>query len=572
MLKTLRYLRPYWRSASLAPLLMALEVAMDLLQPLLMARIVDQGVLRGDFDQVLQTGQWMIACAVLGLLGGFGCTVLSSKAAIDAATDLRRDLFQRVQRLPLQRLESIGQGSLLTRLTADVAQVQQFSMMLLRVFVRSPLLALGSLSLAALIDWRLALLILLAMPLLGVALYWLSRRTALAFGQLQNRLDQLNEGLRDNLAGIRTVKAFAAGADEQQRFERLNQAHTRVATQAWRIVALNGPTLLLLNATLVAVLWFGTGRTQIGALGVGELAAFISYLGIALAALASLGNLLMQLARARIAAQRIGELLTADTADDVTAPLPEPPAPLRGEVACESLSFAYGPRAPVLNDLSFRIEAGQRIALLGWTGAGKSTLLALLAGLYPASSGQVKLDGQPLGQWPEDWLRRQVGLVSQQPLLFSASVRDNILLGRTVDEQALRAAARIAQADDFIRALPQGYDTQLDSQGGGLSGGQRQRLAIARALLARPALLLLDDCSSALDADTERRLFAALREALPDSTWLVATQRLEIVEAADGVLLLEQGRLVAQGSPAQLRASSPAYRAWLAAQPTETTA
>lgn len=567
MLRVLRYLRPYWRSATLAPLLMVLEVSMDLLQPWLMSRIVDQGVLRGDLDTVLHTGLWMIVCTVLGLVGGFGCTVLSSKAGIDAATDLRRDLFDQVQRLSLQRLDNFGQGSLITRLTSDVVQIQQFIMMLLRVFVRSPLLALGSLLLAACIDWHLALLILLAMPVLGGLLYWITRRSTLAFGQLQNHHDQLNEGLRDNIAGIRTVKAFAGAAHEQRRFAVLNQAHTQAAVRAWRSVALNGPTLLLLNATLVAVLWFGTGRTHIGALGVGELAAFISYLGIALAALTSMGSLLMQLARARIAAQRIGEVLAAEPQ---ALGYVSPAVPLRGEVAVTGLGFAYGQRAPVLSDISFQLEAGWHVALLGWTGSGKSTLLALLAGLYPAGSGSIRLDGAELEHLVPDWRHRHIGLVSQQPLLFSATVRENLLLGRRdISEQAVFEAARIAQADDFIRALPQGYDTPIDRQGGGLSGGQRQRLAIARALLLRPSLLLLDDCSSALDPHTERRLFAALRQALPESTWLVATQRLDSVAEADWVLLLDKGRLVAQGRPAQLREQSTAYRELIDRQPQE---
>lgn len=567
MLTVLGYLRPYWRAATLAPLLMALEVAMDLAQPLLMAHIIDQGVLRGDLDQVVHTGLWMVVCALLGLAGGFGCTLFSSRAAIDAATDLRRDLFARVQQLPLQRLDTTGQGSLLTRLTSDVAQLQQFIMMLLRVFVRSPLLALGSLLLAALIDWRLALLIVAVMPLLGGLLYWIGLRSALGFGHLQRHLDRLNEGLRETIGGMRTLKAFARTGQSRRRFNALNQQHTEAATHAWRMVALNAPTLLLLNASLVAVLFIGAGKTRAGALAVGDLVAFVSYLGIALAALSSLGQLLMQLARARIAAERVSELF-ADQGAAAAVAVAAGPDGAGGELLLEAVSFAYGPRPPVLSDISFRASPGQRVVLLGWTGAGKSSLLALLAGVYPASSGQVRLDGVNIEQWPEAYRHRQIGLVSQQAVLFGASVRDNLLLGRSdIDAQALAEALRIAQAEAFVEALPQGIDTVLGAGGEGLSGGQRQRLSIARALLARPSLLLLDDCSSALDPDTERRLFAALRTALPDSTWIVATQRPDTLADADWVLLLDHGRLVAQGHPAQLRETSTAYRAFLAEQP-----
>ncbi|WP_437882394.1 ABC transporter ATP-binding protein [Pseudomonas sp. LRF_L74] len=558
----LSYLRPYWRSAALAPLLMMLEVAMDLMQPLLMSRIVDQGVLRGDLAIVWQTAPWMLVCAILGLLGGFGCTVFSSRAAIDVATDLRRDLLTTVQHLPLKQMDTIGQGSLVTRLTSDVAQFQQFTMLLLRIFIRAPFLALGSLALAAWIDWRLALLIVLAMPLLAALLYLITQRSAQAFGQVQNRLDQLNEGLRENIASIRTLKTFANRGHEQQRFEALNRDYSRAAVRAWRSVALNGPTLLLLNAVLVAVLWLGTGRTHVGELAVGELAAFISYLGISLGALNSLGNLLMQVARTRIALQRIKSIFARAVPTALSAS--RPITGTAGEIRVDAVDFAYGNGTRALSEISFRVGGGQRVALLGWTGAGKTSLLSLLAGLYPPDSGEIRIAGVPLSQWPKDQLYRHVGMVSQQPLLFSASIRENLLLGRTdIDEQRLRQASRIAQADAFIEALPQGYETQIDRQGGGLSGGQRQRLAIARALLAQPELLLLDDCSSALDPHTERNLFAAMREALPHSTWIIATQRLDKIQDSDWVLVLDDGRLIAQGTPDTLQRESMFYRTLL---------
>lgn len=303
------YLRPYWLSSVIAPLLMVTEVTMDLLQPFLLAQLIDKGIALGDMHYVVQTAPWMVLCALIGLGAGVGCTVFSARAGTYATADLRRDLLTAVHRTPLLRLDRLGTGALLTRLTNDVLQIQQFIMMLLRVFVRSPMLALGSLLMAAIIDPLLALCILVAMPIIGVCIYAIARASMKAFHEVQVELDGVNEHLRDNVAGYRTVKAFANQAVEIERFDCRNQSYLHRAIHAWQIAALNVPVLILLNFSLVAILWLGAGKTQVGELGIGELAAFVTYASIAVGALGSLSNLINMHARASTAIARVNPLL-----------------------------------------------------------------------------------------------------------------------------------------------------------------------------------------------------------------------------------------------------------------------
>ncbi|NMG67732.1 ATP-binding cassette domain-containing protein [Azoarcus indigens] len=569
MLKLLSYLRPYWVASLLAPLLMVLEVSMDLMQPRLMASIVDQGVMQGDLAHVGRSGLLMLLCALLGLVGGVGCTVYSSKAAVAFSSDLRRDLFAATQAFSFGNLERIGTASLITRLGSDVAQLQQFVMMLLRVFVRAPLLVLGSMAMAVGISPALALILLAVVPPLFGVLYLLIRWSVPLFAQVQQKLDAVNLVLRENLAGIRVVKAFVGGERERQRFDAANADYAGAAIRAWHIVTLNVPLLTFaLNCAIVAVLWFGGLRVEAGSLSAGELVAFINYATMILSSLTSIGMLLMNYSRARVAAERVNAVF-AERPEIVAPAQPQQPelqaVAERGcgpEICFDRVTFRYpGALRPALDALTLTVPAGATVALFGSVGAGKSALLGLVPRFYDADEGALRLAGMDLRRLDPAWLRGQIGYVQQETVLFSGSVRDNIRYASpAADAAAVEAAARAAQAHDFILRLPQGYDTVLGQRGADLSGGQRQRLAIARALLPRPPILILDDATSAVDLATEARILGGIKALLPQATCLMVAQRAAAALAADFVVVLEQGRILAQGSHAGLMSTSAAYR------------
>lgn len=558
----LGYLRPQLRWLLLGPLCLLVEVAMDLALPRLMADLLDRGLAQQDFHSVCRSLLAMLACVAVGWFGGVGCTAFSMRAGISCATALREDLFAKILSLPLATLDGLQGGALLTSLTADIGHLQQFLILLIRGLLRSLLLLSGSVVMAFTID-RSAALILLALALLAFALLaLLTRYSGRAFAAMQQGLDRLNAVLQANLAGIRTVKAFAHEQVEQRHFAALNRAYVRAAQRAWQLLALNTPVLLLLlNTALVAVLWIDGANVREGRLPAGELIALVNYMTIALAALSSLGMLLAQFARAQVAAQRVRRLFDLATEQEHTVrAVPS----LRGAIAFERVSFAYAGQTdrPVLRDVSFTIQPGERVALVGWTGAGKSSLAALIARLYEPTAGSIRIDGCDIREFDAHALRARIGMVPQSVQLFSGSIRDNICLGRPQASDAdVFAAARSAQIHAFIENLPQGYATQLGQRGVTLSGGQRQRLAIARALLRRPSLLILDDSSSALDGHTAAQLRLALRSELHGSTLLVIGQRPSALIDVDRILVLDEGRLVAQGTHDQLLRRSPVYRA-----------
>ncbi len=557
-----RFLTPYRNWALLAPLLMLLEVSMDLLQPRLIARIIDQGLGRGDLPLIYSTAAWMLGCAVVGLLGGMGCTVFAVRAAQNFGADLRGNLFRQVQTLSFGNLDRLETGKLITRLTGDVTQVQEMVMMLLRVMVRTPLLLVGSVLMAALTSPRLALLFVVLLPLVTLILRWIINRTYPLFSQVQSRLDTLNTVMQENLAGVRVVKAFSRSDHELGRFRRANDGLTDRNIAATRTGAATMPLMMLtLNFGLVAAIWLGGRQVLVGGLQTGQLIAFINYLGQALMSLMSVSMLTSRLSRAEASAERINEVLRG-VPDIAPAAIPVAlPAP-RGRVAFEHVTFGYGHSPdPALRDVSFVAEPGETIAILGATGAGKSTLLNLIPRFYDATGGRITIDGVDIRDLDEATLRETVGIALQEAVLFSGTLRDNIRYGQPdADAPTTQAAAEIAQAHEFIARLPERYDAPIGQRGVNLSGGQKQRLAIARAVLPRPAVLLLDDSTSAVDVATEARIQAALAEGSRDQTRLIVAQRISTVLAADRILILAEGRLAASGTHDELLATSPLYR------------
>ena len=580
------FLKPYWQWAVLAPLLMALEVAMDLLQPRLIEQIIDQGVARSDMGVVISTGLWMLGVALVGLAGGVGCGVFTVLAAQSFGADLRGTLFRKVQALSFGNLDRLETGGLITRLTNDVTQVTEAVMMLLRVMVRVPLLLIGSLILAVITSPQLALIFVVLIPVVLAALIWIINKTFPMFGEVQRRLDKLNTVMQENLAGVRVIKAFARADHELGRFHGANDSLMDQNITAVRTSAVTMPIMMLtLNIGVVAALWFGGVQVNAGGLQLGQLIAFINYLSQTLMSLMMISMLVVRFARSEASAARIQEVL------DSQPDLPSRPDALaafapQGRLAFENVSFSYdaaderrttndvrassvlrppssvlGSSSLVLKDISFTVEPGQTVALLGATGAGKSSLANLIPRFYDVSGGRITIDGIDVRAIDEAALHGAIGVALQESILFTGAIRDNIRYGRpdASDEEVI-AAAKMAQAHDFISRFPEGYDSVVGQRGVNLSGGQRQRIAIARALLSRPALLIFDDSTSAVDVETEARIQAALAGMPVRPTRVVVAQRISTVLSADTILVLDDGRVAAQGTHGQLLASSPIYR------------
>ncbi|OMD40961.1 ABC transporter ATP-binding protein [Paenibacillus odorifer] len=562
MWKLKHYLRPYWVWCVLAPLLMLVEVTMDLLQPTLMASIVDKGVMTKDLSHIFSTGLIMLGVAFIGLIGGVGCTIFSSIASQNFGNDLRISLFEHIQKFSNKNLDQLKTGSLITRLTNDVVQLQTFVQMILRS-IRSPLLLVGSLVMAIRISPMLTLILAVAVPLLSLILYGLIRLSFPLFQKMQVKLDGVNTVLQENLSGIRVVKAFVRANHEQKRFNTANKDYTEIAIKAVRLMSLNMPLMMLvLNASIVAVLWFGGVQSWNGGLPVGQLIAFINYITQLLMSMLMLSNMLTFFSRAKVSADRENEVFStiSEIKEVVNA---KKDAIHNGRIVFDNVSFAYNPSDEnlVLDDINFTAEPGETVAILGATGTGKSSLVSLIPRFYEVSSGSITIDGSDTRMIVLEDLRSRIGYVMQQAILFSGTIRDNIRYGRPdATDEEVEEAAIAAEAHNFILELPQGYDTELGQRGINLSGGQKQRLSIARALLIQPTILIMDDSTSALDAATESRIRQMLKTRLRSSTNILIAQRVTSVIDADRILVLENGRIAVQGTHDGLMNSSEIYR------------
>ena len=561
--KLVRFLKPYWHWAVLAPLSMMLEVAMDLMQPRLLEHIVDQGIARLDMVVVINTGGWMLGLAVIGMVGGVGCTILAVLASQGFGADLRRALFCQVQALSFGNLDKLETGALITRLTNDVSQVQEAVLIMLRIMVRAPLMMVGSVIMAVLTSPQLALLFMVLLPVLGAAVVWIVNKTYPMFSQVQRQLDALNTVMQENLAGVRVVKAFARSHYEKQRFSRTNDNLMTQNIRAVRTSALTMPIMMLtLNVGIVGALWLGGRQVTVGGMQVGQVIAFINYLTQTLMSLMMVSMLVIRVSRAEASAQRVLEVLHSepevkDMPDACRA------FAAQGHVAFEQVSFNYNgsDHDPVLKNINFEVEPGQTVAILGATGAGKSSLISLIPRFYDVLGGRVLLDGVDVRTLDQTALRSKISIALQESVLFSGTIRDNIRYGRPdASDDEVIAAAKMAQAHDFISKFPDGYDSAVGQRGVNLSGGQKQRLAIARALLTQPVVLILDDSTSAVDVETEGKIQEALTLLRHKQTCLVVAQRISTVLTADKILVLDDGQIVAAGDHHELLASSPIYR------------
>jgi ATP-binding cassette subfamily B protein len=559
MRELLHYLKPYWKQAIIAPLLMVLEVVMDLLQPRMMQRIIDQGIRLGDQQLVIETGLLMVVFALLGAVGGIGCTVYAVRVAVNTATDLRGGIYRKIQGFSFGNLDRLGTGQLVTRLTNDVTQVQDVILIALRILVRVPLLGIGSLIMAFVTSPQLALIALPLIPPLLIMLVFVIRRSYPLYMRLQHALDRVNTVIQENLAGVRVIKAFVREDHEEKRFADANDTLTDSSIRAMQLTAITTPVMLLLMSVAVAgVVWFGGVAMTQNTITAGEIIAVITYLTQMLSTLVMVSTLLVRISRAQASTERIAEVLntTPDVQDSTTA-LHKFQA--QGRVAFENVSFGYG--EDVLKDVSFVAEPGEVVAILGTTGSGKTSLIHLIPRFYDVTNGRVTLDGVDVRDISQAALRANIGMSLQEAVLFTGTVTENIRQGDpSASDETVQEAANAAQAGEFISRLPEGYATSIGQRGVNLSGGQKQRLAIARALVRKPNILILDDSTSAVDLETESRLQEQLARIMQGRTSFIVAQRISTVLNADKILVLDDGKLIAQGTHHDLLASSPIYR------------
>ena len=562
MRKLLKFLKPYTYAVILAPLLMLVEVICDLYQPNLLAKIVDQGILKNNFQVILNTGLIMLGIAMIGMIGGVGCTIFSSIASQNFGKDLRNELFKKVQKLSFHSIDKFKSSSLITRLTNDVTQLQTLVMMALRIMVRAPLLFIGGIIMAISLNKNLSFIFLLSIPVLIALFLFIMKRSFPLFSEVQKRIDYVNSVVRENLVGIRLVRAFRREDYERERFKYANTALMNAIIKALMLMIIAMPLfMLVMNFSILAVLWFGGLLVERGNMQVGEVMAYINYMGQILFSLMMIGNILMFISRASASASRVVEVLEEkidieDKEESDTRSIES------GKVKFEHVYFSYfKDREPVLIDIDFETEAGEIIGIIGTTGSGKSTLVNLIPRLYDATSGRILVDGRDVRDINLRVLRSAISMVPQDIILFSGTIKENICWGKedATDEEVIEAA-KIAQAHDFIIRLPNGYDTVIGERGVTLSGGQKQRIAIARALIKKPKILILDDATSAVDFVTEQKIIRGLKEIMKHCTTFLIAQRVSTMMNADKIIILDRGRIVGFGTHYELLEKNPIYQ------------
>lgn len=559
----LKYVKKYWYFCLLAPLFMVGEVAMDLLQPDLMARIVDEGVLKNDLQLILSVGLKMILFVLLGGFSGVLCGVFANIAAQGFGNDLRKDLFSGIMGLSFQQTDKISTGSLVTRLTNDVTQVQNMISLLVRGLVRNVMMFGGGIFMLYRQSPKFALIAACGLPFVILFVTFFVRKASPLFRVVQQKLDGINNVMQEDVAGARVVKAFVMEDREMERFDTANDDYCATNLRVQTILAFMGPCMnIVLNLCVVAVILVGGLEVRRdGAVTPGNVMAAITYLSQILMGIGFMANIFQTFTRAKASAERIGEVL--DSEKIICDGADAAPGPGKGTVEFRHVSFDY-PGASgehVLKDVSLKVEAGETLGIVGATGCGKSTLVHLIPRFYDATEGEVLVDGKNVKDYPLEALRGRISIVMQSAELYSRSLEENIRWGREeASPEEVKAAAEAAQADDFICASAFGYYTPVTESGHSLSGGQKQRVSIARALLKPHEILIFDDATSALDLKTEAALYRALSAREQGTTKIIIAQRIASVKDADRILVLENGEAAAIGSHEELMAASPVYR------------
>lgn len=561
MLKLFRYLRPYRLSIMLILILTFIQSMAQLYLPTLMSDIVDTGIIKGDIPYILKIGGLMLLVAIGGTVVTIWSGYLSAKAATALGQILRAKVFTRVESFSLHEFDTLSTASLITRTTNDITQIQMLTTMLLRLFISAPIMAIGGIIMAVSKDATLSWVIVVAIPILTVAIYWIASQSVPLFKAMQVKLDRVNLVLREGLTGIRVIRAFNRMEYEKERFDQANYDLTATAVKVNRIMAALMPIMMLvLNLTTVAIIWFGAIRVDHLDMQVGDLMAFLQYVITIMFSMLMVSMMFVMIPRASASAIRINQVL--DMLPEIEdCPEPQEADAVRGYVEFRNVSFSYpGAEQPALSHITFEAKPGEVTAIIGGTGSGKSTLVSLIPRFYDVDSGQVCVDGVDIREMSQEALRAKIGFVPQTAILFTGSIADNIRYGKEdATDAEVRQAAATAQAEDFIAALSDNYDSILAQGGTNVSGGQKQRLAIARALVRRPEIYVFDDSFSALDFKTDARLRAALKQQTGDATVLIVAQRVSTVMDADRIIVLDEGQISGIGKHRELLQTCQAY-------------
>ena len=571
MLRLFRYLKPFAIAVAAVLILLLFQALTDLYLPTLMADIVDTGVVNSDTAYIWQVGQVMLLVAGIGAVCSIVAALLSSQVAMGLGRDLRARLFSQVSRFSLNEFDKLGTATLITRTTNDITQVVTVVVIILRMMIYAPLMAIGGIIMAVSVDATLSLVLVFVVPLLAGTIAFIAYKGVPLFRAMQTRLDKVNLVLRENLTGIRVIRAFNRTGYERARFDVANRDLTDTAIKVNRLMAYLMPVMMLLmNFTSIAIIWFGGIRIDAGEMQVGALMAFLQYAMQIMFSLLMLSMLFVMLPRAQVSAVRINEVL--DMAPEINDPaIAQLPARKTGVVEFRDVTFNYpGAEEPAISNISFTANPGEIVAIIGGTGSGKSTLLNLIPRFYDVASGAILVDGIDLRDMSQEDLRSKIGLIPQQAVLFSGTVADNIRFGKDdATGEEVRHAALTAQAIDFISAMPDGFDSHISQGGTNVSGGQKQRLSIARALVRKPQIYLFDDSFSALDFKTDAKLRAALKRETSGATMIIVAQRVSTVLDADKIIVLDEGRIVGMGQHRELLGTSEVYREIVASQLSE---
>lgn len=559
-----KYIKPYLWAFILGPIMMIVEVIGEVMLPAMMADIINIGAANHDIGYIVYKGLMMVAMAFVMMAGGIGGAWFAVRAAMYFGRDLRKDLFQKVQKFSFANIDSFSTGSLVTRLTNDITQMQNLIMMGLRMMLRAPGMLIGAVIMAFMMNASLAVIILIVAPVLAIAIGTIIRIAFPRFELMQKKLDKLNSNIQEVLTNVRVIKSFVRDDYEEGRFSDANAELKKSSLDAFKIVIIQMPIMTFaMNVTIIAVVWFGGNQILNGTMQVGDLTAFTTYVTQILMSLMMLAMVLLQSSRAVASSKRIGEVL--DTEIDLTDETAAQKDRMvrEGKIEFRNVSFRYykNNHEKVLDDISLTIQPGQTVGIIGSTGSGKTTLVQMIPRLYDVDEGAVFVDDVNVKDYSLQNLRNGVSMVLQKNVLFSGTILENLQWGdEHAGETEVKNAAIAAQADAFVSHFPEGYETELGQGGVNVSGGQKQRLCIARALLKKPKILILDDSTSAVDTATEAKIRESFHTTLRHTTKLIIAQRISSVMDADMIVVMEEGRIVGMGSHEELLASCNAYQ------------
>ena len=561
MKKYIKYIKNNWKATILAPLLMMLDAIGSIVQPLLASKIIDIGIANGDTNYIIKMGIIMIACSLVVMICGFGCMYFSSKAAYGFAYNLREDMITKIQDFSFSNINKFKTSSLVTRLTNDVTVISNLFQMILRIVVRAPFMFIGGIIMALFLSKRLTLLLAVMIPLLTILVIFILKKTAPLFNKVQSSIDKVNAVIRESLKGIRVIKTFVREDYQKEKFEKANANLQKVSINSFGKIIVLGPLIsLIMNTAVAAVLWFGAKEALNGHIEVGELTSFIIYIMMVLSSLIMMSMVFMNFARAKASSDRILEVINEEP--DIKSE-----NGIKEKIKVEKITFNINSftfkeaSSPSLKNIKFEVNKGDRVAIIGSTGSGKSTLVNLIPRFYDVEDGEILINGTNIKNFDLKTLRDLIGMVLQENRLFKGTIKENILWGKKdATNEELKHALSVAQIDDYVETLEDKYNAVVEQRGSNFSGGQKQRLCIARALIKKPQILILDDSVSALDATTEANLTNALNKEFKKMIVFTVTQRISSCKNADYVIVMENGTITDMGTHEELLKTSKVYK------------